>query len=296
MAVRVTNEFVEVAVLPSAAPKIRNTNEFVEVAVLGSTPPKIRVTTVFVEIAVLWNSRTIEDSLNNWVDATSVSLLDSFLDLPLTRTEDLNNWNDSVSVLFLGGDSKQRNDSLDNWQDAITLFFDTTIKLVDIWDSIYVWSDYFDSSPDFAIQAYDTLQYNWDDSIQLNYPLQGVSLSDTLNNWKDNTVQFLNTFGTDAADSFTLKEVITLRLGYLLNVNDDLNLWNDNSEVAFGNLSVSVGDLFQLLDSSLVILTEFFNLDISDDLNNWNDQVPTPQFQQLETNYLRRYLNDVLGR
>ncbi len=203
----------------------------------------------------------------SWVDGVNLVLLP---DGPLQiGTNDLNSFNDDSVVIGIG---LQIGDNAANLNDAI-----------------------FNIGPGFVKEAFDSMFFNNFDSASVIATgiFNSLAVGDTLNNWADSALMnnagnpippmfdTLNLADTVAVklstissftDTLVLSDAALLNLNYRLNISDDANNLSDAAVVATGiRLEQAVADALSMSDAVTML--------------------PSTS----TTNYLRRYLNDVVN-
>lgn len=266
------------------------------------------------------------DTLNNWQDASLVAEPRS-----TAASDTLNAWNDAVTLDYLAPATPQTiniNDRIDkqkgnsanstfpSWVDGVNLvllpdgplqigtndlssFSDDFAALglgLIFTDSINNLSDSAANTPGLAREAFDSMFFNIADAaqVQLIANVATISVADTLNAWADAAL-------TDNAsnpipplfDGLILNDSNTLRLNHLLATPDTLVL-TDVVNLALGvGYSVADSNASNWNDDVVVAMVIARSASATDTMT-MSDAANTLLNTSL-TNYLRRYLNDVVN-
>ncbi len=200
-----------------------------------------------------------------WADAVDIVLLPGG---PLQiQTNDLNTFNDDSVIIGTGH----------AFSDTLSLSDSASVALgilVEAFDSMFFHIGDSASVLSFAniatITATDSLN-NWLDSVSVDNagnPIPPLSDSMTMGDSAALKLNHLATF----SDTLTISDTAAVALGVRLTISDDLNNWLDSGVAAtLIMLGVSVGDTLSMSDATSLL--------------------PNTAL----TNYLRRYLNDVVN-
>lgn len=163
-----------------------------------------------------------------------------------------------------------------------------------------------------VLEAYDTLQYNWSDSVTMSLE-QGGLVSDTLaltdsvtidlivfvlNRNVSDTLSFSDTFLSAVQslnafeDNFTLSDNLSVAMAFALNVSDSLSLSDEATTLrnTFGIVTDAIS-LSDAISTSLAVQTIVpLATSVSDSVSLSDTLSITKPFEM--TDYLRRYLND----
>lgn len=165
-------------------------------------------------------------------------------------------------------------DSFPAWRDGISWFYEGELYLAED-DAGLFWDDdvqisYVVFFNDPGALAYDSMQYNWFDEVQVQLSSAAPPLGDFL----------------------SIHDEIKILLTYGMPVSDALQL-SDNFGGLYPN-DTHLADALALTDFVVVSLSHVENIGISvsDSLDYWRDSVRI-LLSSTMTSYLRRYLNDV---
>lgn len=208
MAVRHTNEFISVLLLPDTQ-KVRVTNEFISVLLLPNTQ-KARISNEFVSILFQESSNpNVSDTLANWAESL-------ILGIGLIFSDNLNNWGDTASVVIPAGVSQSFSATLNNWADALAY-------------------DYLISTVPLAITKADRVA---------RWPVDAPNTFPALRDGGVNLVASPSgPLGINAASLDTYNED-DVRLDIGLIFSDDINNLSDSGVIAYGLTAVAFDTLF----------------------------------------------------
>lgn len=201
----------------------------------------------------------------SWVDGVNLVLLP---DGPLqVGTNDLNSFNDDFVVL---GTGHLVNDDLNNFADAVAI------------------------ADGFRKEAFDSMFFNiFDEASVRIFANLTISSGDTLNSWLDAVLT--NNAGNPIPpldDTLNLGDGTALRLNHLLSIPETLIL-TDAANLALGT-GISLSDnANNWADAAIVAMVIEGSVSVADAMS-MSDAVNTLMNTSL-TNYLRRYLNDVVN-
>lgn len=231
----------------------------------------------------------IADSLNNWNDSAELRL-----NIALEVSDNLNApWQDAIAII--NGYHVALSDAL-VFSDDCSLGYGQGITdnfvlsdstelvlgyLVSFSDNLNNWNDLVSLRVDVALEVSDNLNNPWQDLVELQYNYL-IGVSDSL----ASSDQLSLGHGGSLSDSFTLSDSIAIILGLNKELSDDLNSWNDTTNLRL-DLALALSDNFVISDfcslgygnnhSDSLTLTDATNLvlgyekTLEDSLNSWLD-------------------------
>jgi hypothetical protein len=143
-------------------------------------------------------------------------------------------------------------------------------------------------------RSYDTLQYNWLDSLAIQlYGHQTLSVTDSHSDYSDSVSVNDLTIAVHVIDSLAFSDDVKLLMLHKLLVNDTLSFSDAVSLFKTGIFNFS--DTLSLSDAVVVTLFGELTVTVGDSqAGNWSDELPSgsPFISTGDVSYLRRYLND----
>ncbi len=269
----------------------RVTAEHANILVQTSDTVAVRVTAIHTQFLLDVNSRVIADNLNSWADAVQIGYFSFAAALSVTVSDTINNWVDGINqVLLPDGPIEIQVNSLNTFNiDSIVIgtghAFTDTLSMADA-AAVAV---------GISIEAFDSMFFNIGDSIEISgNAAVTISVSDTLNAWLDAVIT--NNAGNPIpplSDAMNMSDGVALRMNHFATFSDTLSL-SDLAVVVLGIfLEVSDTNSASWNDSVIVATTIRLTIDVGDALS-MSDAASTLSNTAL-TNYLRRYLNDVVN-
>ena len=255
----------------------------------------------------------VSDNLNSniaWRDSVRYST-----NLILLSLEDEINFRDGLTLNYYADDPIVEVDLILDLLDSKVVNLGLCIAV----DDTLVFGDLLEYISDIPFEVSDDLN-NWDDEVLFDYRYP-IIVSDNLNHWLDvillrrelresvsdgldlssDVLLRLDTF-LSLSDSLTLLDTILLKFSQGIEVDDDLNSWDDKvSTDAFVLLVISVSDALSLNDSITVYISLDLIVYIRRYLNDSFYPTPIPIFVKVGYSldnvayieYIRRYLDDV---
>jgi len=253
----------------------------------------------------------VSDNLNSniaWRDSVQYST-----SIPLSLEDEIN-FRDGLALNYYADDPIVEVDLILDLLDSKVVNLGLCIAIGDT----LTLSDSLSHIVDYPLEFSDTLTLDDSISIKYQYP---IIVSDNLNHWLDviqlrrefresvsdglnlssDVLLRLDTF-LSLSDSLTLLDTILLKFSQGIEVDDDLNSWDDKvSTDTFVQLIISVSDALSLNDSITVYISVDLIAYIRRYLNDSFYPTPIPIFVKVGYSldnvayieYIRRYLDDV---
>lgn len=282
MAARITFQEIEALVEGNAA--VRLTAQEIEVLTQGNAVA--RITAQEIEVLLSPWVRSASDTLNNWFDAAVTDYLVYAGNYPISVGDQLQ-FNDGYVITFNPSSIQVAVNSLNanNFDAAVIgiglIFSDDANNLSDGVTRTVAIAEVFDSA-----------FYGLADALSTHYiGVNPITGTDTLT--LSDAASIVLYSSQNPGDSFSLSDSIALRFNYNPVFSDTLSI-SDASVLTLAFLVSTSDNLNNLSDAAVTAFTTGTSNASADTMNNLSDAASTLLNTSL-TNYLRRYLNDVVN-
>lgn len=250
------------------------------------------------------NNQNFSDDLDNWTDLLeryygivivnlTISVEDWLSKAQFTGKALKDSWKDGVEYILEGADVGLfiSIEDLDQFSDdELALGFGISLS-----DDLDNWLDAVSQARSYQRQAYDSMQYNMLDDIQISY-LLSQSPSDDLDNWNDSDEESKNNAVNKTGDQIIFSDELSMIMKGYLSLDDSFSL-SDSLGIYVNTINAFADDLNNLTDDVALNTIVNLTLTVGDDLDNLSDAIDEDNDLLLagsDIGYLRRYLNDVI--